>query len=76
MSESKIPQVGDKFYPGFEDEYLDPPKPETQLVRIAKIGQMIEMDGHEGRAVFVEDQGWYDCFWSTKLKQFVAVLET
>jgi len=59
MPENRIPEVGDLFY--FEND---------KTLKIIEVGSEIEEGSYIGRGVLLEDDIWYDCFWSDKNQRF------
>lgn len=67
-----IPKKGDKFFEGFEDEYVPG---ESELLTISEVddrGTFDEKHQVGGWEVACEETNtWYDCFWSEKHQTFV-----
>ena len=74
MTNTKIPQVGDVYWPNFESDYPEDPlyynvidtlTLDQELLVIQEVGMLY--DDNIGWEILASDGYHYDCYWSDKL---------
>lgn len=71
MSDNKVPEIGDEFLPGFEDDYEIVDVDEAAL-RITEV--VIEQDDGSFE-IFASDDCFHDAYWSEVLDCWVGCIE-